>query len=79
MIVGGYSLDLYCDIVEPMNGEVTDALGHRFDEFPHAFFAETGATARADARRKGWRLDRGQGLAMCPRCTKAGRKLPADT
>lgn len=64
MIVGGYSLDLYCDCISQ---------AHRFEEFPHQFYAETGGNAREQARRKGWRLYP-SGHAACPECAAAGIK-----
>lgn len=74
MIVGGYTLDLYCDNSEIKAGEVTDRHGHDFQEFPHQFYAETGEACRRKARKQGWRLDmRGAGKAYCPKCTKRGK------
>lgn len=70
MIVGGYLLHLYCDAL-PANDPI-----HGFDEFPHQFGhdRETGAQARKDARRKGWRLNLETGRAVCPKCAKLGHR-----
>lgn len=76
MIVGGYELHLYCEHNAIQHGDVSDALGHRYDEFPHTFYAETGAETRTAARKAGWRLDLNEGHAFCPKCTTK-RKPPA--
>lgn len=65
MIVGGYTLDLYCDGADcPIRKTFhvgTDA----------QYFAEHGTTCRKKARRAGWLLTRsrdGCGLAFCVDC-----------
>ena len=59
--VGGYGLHLYCKYSNSAHG---------FDEFPHQIGEyETGAQARADAKRKGWILHR-DGYGTCPKCAK---------
>jgi hypothetical protein len=72
MIASGYTLDLYCDV--PVEG--WEHL-HQ-SEFSHGpgvgkFYAEEGRTARADARRAGWKFNMRTGVAICPTCAKAGR------
>ena len=65
MIVGGYTLDLYCD---EKNCE------HEYDPHwnPRQYTGERGSSCRAQARRDGWLLNRlHQGSARCPNC---GRK-----
>jgi hypothetical protein len=64
MIVGCYSVDLYCDY-ENMN--------HFWHSCPPQFTGETEAECLRDARRCGWRFSRGKRprLAKCPECVKA--------
>ena len=67
MIVGWYSLDLYCD-----NKDVgTD--GHSYKQFPKTYSSEFGSTARREARSEGWILDREKGTAICPNCSREAR------
>jgi hypothetical protein len=56
----GYLLDLYCDAE---NEE------HEFNEFPHQFFHEFGATCRANARKSGWHLSKDGEHDLCPKCS----------
>ena len=72
-IVGGYTLDLYCDYPDD-NMSSTQRYYHRQEwTFTHD---ESGAKARAAARRAGWKLYIDEGRALCPMCVKAGRILP---
>jgi hypothetical protein len=65
VIVGGYTLDLYCD---------RESTRHAYKEFPHVFYAQTGSRCRREARAVGWNLTRG-GEAICPKCSgKKGTK-----
>lgn len=59
MIVGCYTLDLYCDREE---GEPQ----HGFREFPHQFTGHTEGDCMQDARARGWRFR--DGAAYCPKC-----------
>lgn len=61
---GCYSLDLYCD--NSKNGG-DDGI-HRWDEFPHQYNDEFGATCRAIARKDGWVI-RKDGTCICPKCS----------
>lgn len=63
MIVGCYHLCLYCE---------RKSAAHEFDEFPHEFTAEFGSECRAQARLKGWKLNK-DGTAICPKCNKRGK------
>jgi hypothetical protein len=63
MIIGCYTLDLYCD---------ADA-EHAWRAFPVQFSAETGEECRQQARRAGWKLTPKTGTAVCPDCVRAGR------
>lgn len=62
MIVGGYTLDLYCD------NEQAHGVKGVYNEYVHEF----GATCRAMARKDGWKLTP-EGKAYCPLC--GGKKL----
>lgn len=71
MIVGGYSLDLYCDYPD-------DSFEHMgLAEYPGPgkgfFFAETGESARKQARQVGWSVWKGK--CLCPYCKKLGRTI----
>lgn len=81
MIVGGYELELYCDypLEEGTRQEQWEHMGS--EEFPgpgRATFTheESGAKARAYAKKAGWKLDTKNSRALCPACVKAGRVLP---
>ena len=75
MIVGCYTLDLYCDL---------ESEEHEYKEFPHEFTHEFGSRARAEARKVGWILRR-NGMAICPKCSEraaqagAGRRVDEHT
>jgi hypothetical protein len=80
MIAACYTLDLYCSRVgvaeELSPNAIKRKLGeHKYNEFPHQYTDEFGATCRADARKHGWKFDMDTGTALCPSCTKAGFKL----
>lgn len=60
MIVGCYTLDLYCD---------RESEAHEYNEFPHQFMHELGSKARVKARRAGWILNTEEGTAVCPKCS----------
>lgn len=65
MIVGGYTLDLYCDEPGCPNGRSSyssDGMGRK----PWTFFSETGADCRKAARRDGWTLRLQDSTAWCP-------------
>ncbi len=69
MIVGGYSLHLYCDT----NGcpwstatATSDGGSRAPGEFTHDK-NERGAVAKA--RRAGWKLDLRSGTCWCPKCS----------
>lgn len=64
MIVGCYTLALYCDNKEG---------AHEYREFPHEFTNEFGTVCRANARRAGWKLDTKTGRAWCPKCANESR------
>jgi hypothetical protein len=65
MIVGCYSLDLYCDAERAYPDGI-----HEFREFPHTFTAELGSVCRKRARKSGWKLDLKNFEAYCPKCNR---------
>lgn len=69
MIVGCYTLDLYCDTPGCRMGRCFYTGDSTTPPFQTT--AETGAECRTKARRAGWRLDLKNGLARCPKCQKA--------
>jgi hypothetical protein len=64
MIVGGYTLDLYCDVENEQ---------HSYREFPHQFYAQTKQECYREARRCGWTINDKTGFCYCPKCKKAKR------
>jgi len=64
VIVGGYTLDLYCDV------EGCRAPGGAGMPEQAAFFAETGSQCRQYARNNGWVLDLKAGTCRCPKCAR---------
>jgi len=69
MIVGGYSLHLYCDADGCPNGR---ALGHaEYSRPPGEFTHSTNERgAMAKARRAGWKLNLRDWTCLCPDCSK---------
>jgi hypothetical protein len=64
MIVGCYTLDLYCDAKNDSHG---------YKEFPHVYTNHTEGRCKRDARRDGWRFRKradGTWAAYCPKCSK---------
>ena len=74
MIVGGYSLHLYCDH-ENQHGR--DDYGE-YGQFPHEFDEASKTAATKAARKAGWIVRHataeGEGRAVCPSCKKRGLK-----
>lgn len=70
-MIGGYTLDLYCD-----NAKHNDGI-HRGGEFPHTFYDEYGKVCRAKARAAGWLISDKQ--VLCPKCSgkKQNRRHPS--
>lgn len=64
MIVGCYTLDLYCD----NEGKFPDGI-HEHKEFPRKFTDEHGSRCRKMAREEGWKLNLKDGTALCPKCS----------
>lgn len=65
MIVGCYTLDLYC---ENYTNDGLDGI-HDYREFPTTFTNEKGSVCRTQARKSGWKLTNG-GRAYCPKCVQ---------
>jgi hypothetical protein len=76
MWFGTYCLDLYCDNSGPARDGATmenyDGI-HAFQEFPKQYTGEHGSACRAQARKDGW-IIRGDGSAICPKCSGKTRK-----
>lgn len=72
MIVGCYTLDLYCETEGcPMSRCTRSGEDMRA---PASYNDELGSTCRRRARRDGWRLDLREGTALCPKCADEKRK-----
>lgn len=67
MIVGCYTMDLYCDEQGCKNATARHTSDGRGAP-PGQFYGETAGECRRAARRAGWKLSRrdGQGHASCP-------------
>ncbi len=63
MIVGGYTLDLYCDNEKPYPDGI-----HPFKYFPQEFVGETRQECAKEARQVGWKLNFNKRTAICPIC-----------
>lgn len=74
MIVGAYTLDLYCDVC--WEDPATPYEQRR--AFPHQYVEPNRAKAGKLARADGWRLRFVGGSkpprAVCPTCSRAGRR-----
>ena len=67
MIVGCYTLDLYCDDPNETHEKI-DFMHSAGGEFPHQYTAAYGSQCRAQARRDGWTLNLQKNTAICPKC-----------
>ena len=65
MIIGGYSLDLYCDTDNPKHNEQRN-----FGNDKISVGGNTQADAVRVARRAGWIINWKTGEARCPICRK---------
>lgn len=72
MIVGCYSIHLYCDNAENLHGTGDDE--HDFHEFPHEFTGETRGECMKEARRRGWLINLSADKALCPKCSGKNRR-----
>lgn len=55
---GAYSLDLYCDHINP---------DHSYNEFPHGIVGHNARDCRRQAKAAGWVIHRDM-TATCPKC-----------
>lgn len=69
MIVGGYTLDLYCDsgLDQPYGTRGHSGAPDDGGAYPGTFCAETGRDCRWLARKAGWKFLRGRRV-ICPTC-----------
>lgn len=72
MIVGCYSMDLYCmheglPLHYDQWGPIVPAGHHFAGEFPHKFDGDTESACKQQARQRGWLFRNGE--AICPRCS----------
>lgn len=67
-ITGCYDLRVTCDATQCVGAQYPGGPG-RTSEFAGD---ETGARARARARRSGWKLDIERSVSVCPACAEAG-------
>lgn len=75
MIVGGYSLNLYCDNVNFHNSQHLSIWGGNYhfrdgSILANEFVGETFSECARHARKYGWKIDRKQGICVCPLCVK---------
>jgi hypothetical protein len=79
MIVGGYTLDLYCDNDDRDDHHFTGGefwVGENWSNkltISHQFVGETFAQAARKARRDGWIVNRSKNKCLCPACSRKGR------
>ena len=70
MIVGGYTLHLYCETEHPMDGEMEDYRAAHATEFA----GRDERAAKRNARAAGWKFYKGDRV-LCPLCISRGVKL----
>jgi hypothetical protein len=71
MIVGGYSLNLYCDAENhPEYHKMTLEQRRNPDLEPGEFYGETASQCRKQARKAGWRINLVEQTVICPFCCK---------
>lgn len=71
MIVGCYSLELYCDKAAnetSIYGHNRDGI-HKYKEFPHTFVGERRQDCEREAREMGWMINNKTGICLCPKCS----------
>lgn len=74
MIVGCYTLDLYCD----GKGCLTNhpfGIGPESRYIPVQFTGETGQECRKEATRAGWVINNRAGTCLCPKCVREGNPI----
>lgn len=63
MIVGCYTLDLYCDTPDCSHNT-------RLGWIPDTYTGQTEGQCNKQARADGWKIKRKEGKAYCPDCNK---------
>ena len=76
MIVGCYTMDLYCDAGDTCALFVARGYGGP-TEWTSGPTVQTESAARVEARADGWHFERGGSRVLCPRCWKAGTRFSA--
>lgn len=69
MIVGCYTLDLYCDSYDG-GPPFRDSVVHKYQEFPHQYTGETRFECIKQARKDGWLISKKHQL--CSKCSRKG-------
>ncbi len=78
MIVGGYTLHLYCD----GRGCLTNYPHGRGEDARYVaveFSGETGQECRKDAKKAGWIINARNGTCLCPKCIEAGNPIEVSS
>jgi len=74
---GGYTLDLYCDFTAVVRGQVTDSVGHEYNDF-YQYAGSKRSDCVAEARSDGWMFHR-DGKHSCPRCRRGKKRRHPPT
>jgi hypothetical protein len=69
VIVGGYSLHLYCRYDASSTGRDAGTVQHPYDYFPHQYAGKTEADCMTQARQDGWVFNRDHDVT-CPLCAR---------
>jgi hypothetical protein len=80
MIVGCYSLDLYCENAEKagdMHGTGRDGI-HDYQEFPMTFTSDRRQECEREARSIGWMINNKTGICLCPKCSRKNIRSSHD-
>jgi len=67
VIVGCYTMDLYCDC---------ESDRHDHGEFPHQFIAHKYSQCKRQAQKEGWVFKRNGTDAVCPKCSRKTKGTP---
>lgn len=78
MIVGCYTMHLYCDGAKTCPNGGCKIGGGGESVPPAQCTGQTRGECAAKAKKRGWRLNHRTDTALCPACAKAGVK-PADS
>lgn len=68
MIVGGYTLDLYCD-----GARHKELHPEKYDSVDESFFGVDFSDCRKQARAKGWVFKNDKNTVVCRVCSEAGK------